>query len=73
MSVQTTKASRQDKLAYRIGEVVVLTGRCRTSVYEAINRGQLRAVKSGRCTLVLADDLQNWIRSFALVTPKHPA
>jgi predicted DNA-binding transcriptional regulator AlpA len=72
MNVQITNSSRRDKLAFRIDEVVTLTGRCRTSIYEAINSGQLRAVKSGRCTLVLAGDLQAWVQGFAPIAPKRP-
>jgi excisionase family DNA binding protein len=58
------------KLAYSILEVAKLSGRCRTSIYEAINAGQLRAVKSGRRTLVLTDDLHSWLRTFVPISPK---
>jgi hypothetical protein len=38
----------------------------RTALYEAITDG-LRAVKDGRHTLVLADDLSEWISKFPAI------
>jgi excisionase family DNA binding protein len=63
-------SNQPTKLAYSIVEVAELSGRCRTSVYEAINTGQLRAVKSGRRTLVLSNDLRNWLSSFVPISPR---
>lgn len=51
-------------LAYTIAEVCKLVNIGRTAVYSEINSGGLRAVKRGRRTLVLADDLRTWVTSF---------
>ena len=46
------------KLAYTLSEFARLTGRGRTTLYEAIAAGDLPAKKSGRSTIILADDWQ---------------
>jgi len=56
------------KLAYTIKEVRQLVGIGRTTLYQAIGANELRAVKRGRKTLVLARDLQAWIDKFQPVT-----
>ena len=66
--VMMTKPS---PIAFKLSEVPPLAGVGRTSVYEAINSGELRAVKRGKSTLILADDLRRWLEQLPAVTPKH--
>src|SRR5260370_22256830 len=43
----------------------------RTALYEAINAGELIAHKRGKRTLILAEDLQRWIKSIPPMKIKH--
>jgi excisionase family DNA binding protein len=49
------------KAAYNISELARLEGRGRTTIYEAIAAGRLRARKHGRNTLILASDWQAYL------------
>jgi excisionase family DNA binding protein len=50
-------------IAYNITEACAAGGVGRTTLYEAIRSGELRAVKLGRRTLILVQDLTEWITS----------
>jgi excisionase family DNA binding protein len=47
--------------AISILEAVRLSGIGRSSIYEAIRRGELSIRKSGRRSLILTADLQRWL------------
>jgi excisionase family DNA binding protein len=50
-------------LAHSVSEACSIARAGRTSLYEAIRTGALRAVKRGRRTLILDDDLRRWVQS----------
>ena len=49
------------KIAYRFSEAVVATGLSRSSLYELMKTGALRTRKCGRSTLILRDDLVEFL------------
>ena len=59
-------------LAYSIAEACAAARAGRTSIYEAIRAGALRAVKRGRRTIVLAHDLHRYLESLPALKPKPP-
>ena len=58
------------ELAITIVEAARRSGLSRSSIYQAIGRGELRLKKSGRRSLILTDDLKAWIDALPDAKPK---
>ena len=52
-----------EPLSYSISAAAKASGISRTCIYEEISQERLRAVKRGRRTLILANDLKKWLAS----------
>jgi excisionase family DNA binding protein len=62
-----------DPLAFTIPQAMSTAGVRKTSLYAAIKRGDLRAKKSGRRTLILRADLFAWLEQLpALELQRQP-
>jgi excisionase family DNA binding protein len=58
-------------LAYSVPEACAIARCGRTTLYQAIRSGALRAVKRGRRTLILPDDLRRFVESHPPVAVKN--
>lgn len=66
-TIELTRA--KEPLLLRIDDVVALTNLGRTTVYNEIAAGRLRAVHFGRAVRVRRDDLERWLDQH---TPPEP-
>jgi len=58
MTRQIPNIPTQEKIALRINETVAVSGLSRSTIYELLKAGKLRAVKIGGRRLILREDLQ---------------
>lgn len=61
-----------ERLALTITEAAKSAGRSRSGLYEDIQNGRLRAVKNGRSTRILIDDLKRYLACLPAIEPKVP-
>ena len=54
---------QSDKIAYRVDEAVRASGLGRTTIYDEIKSGRLKAVKVAGRRLILKADLEAFLRS----------
>ncbi|MGH1571921.1 excisionase family DNA-binding protein [Methylobacterium sp. P31] len=52
-----------EPLGLSVQQAAKSAGVGRTTIYEELARGRLRAKKLGRRTLILADDLKRWLEA----------
>jgi excisionase family DNA binding protein len=60
-----------NRLVHSIAEACEAADTGRTALYEAINSGELRAVKRGRRTLILDEDLRHWVQTLPPIPVKQ--
>jgi excisionase family DNA binding protein len=60
-------------LAYSIAQACDVACAGRTILYDEIAKGRLRAVKRGRKTLILAEDLRDWLGALPAIEAKRAA
>ena len=58
-----------EKLALTILDAAAAASSSRTAIYAAIACGELRAVKRGRRTLIIAEDLRRWLANLPAMKP----
>ena len=56
-----------EKRGLTIQEACTSSGIGKTKLYEAINSGELKAHKAGRRTLILSDDLRDFLSALPLM------
>jgi excisionase family DNA binding protein len=61
------------QIAIPVDEAARRAGIGRSSLYEAINRGELPLRKAGRRSLIRVDDLKAWIDALPTATPHKNA
>jgi excisionase family DNA binding protein len=61
------------QLAHTVPQAWMIAQCGRTTLYQAIRSGALRAVKRGRRTLILDDNLRSWVQTLPPIAVKSVA
>lgn len=59
-----------ERAAFSIAQAVEAGAGSKSTIYEAIKEGRLRARKRGRSTIILAEDLSAFLRALPAIEPK---
>jgi excisionase family DNA binding protein len=59
-----------ERAAFTIAQAAQAGAGSRSTIYEAINDGRLRARKRGRSTVILSEDLSVFLQSLPAIEPK---
>ena len=62
---------QSNPIALKVSEACSVARVGRTCLYDAMKTGELRALKRGKSTLILADDLRRWLESLPAFIPKN--
>jgi excisionase family DNA binding protein len=65
MARQIPNIPTQEKITLRINETVAVSGLSRSTIYELLKAGKLRAVKVGGRRLILRESLQTLLQAEA--------
>ena len=60
-------------IAYSPEDAATVTGRSRSRIFKAIKEKELTARKDGKATVLEADELRRWVRTFPTVGRKVAA
>ena len=61
MAYETSKISTTERIALRIRDAAIVSGLSRSTLYELLKAGKLRAVKIGGRRLILRESLQGGV------------
>jgi hypothetical protein len=70
-SAPRAEISESDRLGYKVPSAAKKADLSETRLWDDIRRGNLRAKKAGRCTIILADELRRYLNNLPDRTPQQ--